>query len=139
MTEDDAADCLGIIVSHFNGFEDDVLRDYVEEFRMLDDPHALAEALAIIKRTATTTFRPAIGTINDEYRAVLRRRSAERPALPAARDEIPWREGIAVAQRAYEVECARQNRIPKPEKVAKVLVLATAVGLRGLQPFGGPG
>jgi hypothetical protein len=118
MESRDADAALGYLAGVTNDWPDEVSALYLAEFEMLADPEALRAAIDFLLRHRTGetgNLRPPLGDILERYRVEIRSRDNVRELRPASKSFLSPKEGISVAQRAYEAECHRQGRDPRPE------------------------
>jgi hypothetical protein len=105
-----------------NGWTDEAVAMFAEEFECLADPVALDAVVSAFLRSATDTFRPALGTIVDAYRAEVVRRQTSRALPPGPGDGVfPWRQGIQTMLENYRAEMIKRGKVPNDQRAISLL------------------
>lgn len=124
MTEAEAMSCVGTLAANTNGWNDDTIGLYVEEFKMLSDPDVLRHTIGTVLRTWETTHRPPLAKVLEVYRSELRTKVDTRPALPPARGVVlSLDEARPLIVAAYEQEARRLGKRPNYEFLERFLGL----------------
>ena len=111
---------VGYLVGGTTGWNDEAVLVYVNELETLSDSHALNSAIKKLVTTWTEARRPPIATVLEAYRSELAQKQTAPKQIEPNRRVVPFAEGVQIAQRAYEQECARLGRVPDTKRVAKV-------------------
>lgn len=125
MTEDEAFEVLGVLVAAFNGWSEPKMELFKSQLMELADPVAAVKTAKAMANEATETFVPAFGSFKATYDRWVRRLEEQRTETMLAlqsgeysKMRFPtYAEGVLIAQKAYEAECARQGRAPTPGMV----------------------
>ncbi|MGA1037179.1 MAG: hypothetical protein ACO3VQ_05140 [Ilumatobacteraceae bacterium] len=119
MDKEQATMLVGYLVGATTGWNDEAVVIYVDELMRHNEYSAMETAVRNIAVTWREPRRPPIAVILDAYRSELAKRQSA--ALPPARNgqRVSVREGLQIAQKAYEGEMRRRGKEPDPKRVAK--------------------
>jgi hypothetical protein len=127
LTETQAMNLMGTLVTMTTGWNDDAVDVMVEQIkRKWSDEAAAVEAVDSVVASWEQSSRPPWGVLMTAYRAAVRRRALDAPALSTSSwASISAAEGRKVAAKAYAQAC----RLRDPETDQHILS-----GFRSTEP-----